>query len=116
MSSTVSPVLTIEQEASKASLLADMAQEATDSAKENVKVFPVAIVENVNPDTEERAAQFAILKSKCPVNEDTFSINFSYKNDKFDVLLVADKENEFWQWLAVNYPKLEKDWFVVAKL
>lgn len=111
-----SPVSVIEQEASKTSLLGDIANEATESAKEEVKVLPIVIVDNTTPETEEKAAQFALLKSKCPINEDAFNINFSYKNDKFDVLLVADKESEFWQWLAVNYPKLEKDSFIVAKL
>lgn len=81
---------------------------------EEVKVLPIIIENNSTPETEAKAQEFFLLKSKCPINESTFSINFSYKKDKFDVLVAKDKENEFWLWLATNYPKLDKNSFVIT--
>lgn len=81
-----------------------------------VKVLPIVISENITAETEEIATQFAMLKSKCPIYKDTFNLDFSYENDKFEAFVVTDKENEFWQWLATNYPKLKATSFTVIKL
>lgn len=81
---------------------------------EEVKVLPIIIENNSTPETEAKAQEFSLLKSKCPINESTFSISFSYKKDKFNVLVAKDKEDEFWLWLATNYPKLDKNSFVIT--
>lgn len=81
---------------------------------EEIKVMPIIIENNSTPETEAKAQEFFLLKSKCPVNESTFNINFSYKKDKFDVLVTKDKEDEFWTWLTANYPKLDKSSFVIT--
>jgi len=83
---------------------------------EEVKVLPIIIENNSTPETEAKAHEFSLLKSKCPINENTFSISFSYKKDKFDVLVAKDKEDNFWLWLATNYPKLDKNLFVITIL
>ena len=85
-------------------------------SEEEVRVLPITISDNSTLETEERAEEFSLLKSKCPIDENTFKINFSYKNDNFDVFVVADKQDEFWQWLKLNYPKLEKDSFTIIEL
>lgn len=96
----------------------DLVEEASveEVSKEAVKVLPITISDNSTLETEERAKEFSLLKSKCPIDENTFKINFSYKNDNFDVFVVADKQDAFWQWLKLNYPKLEKDSFTIIEL
>lgn len=91
-------------------------EEVSEETNEEVKVMPIVISDHSTLETEERAKEFSLLKSKCPINQNNFNINFSYENDNFEVFLTKNKEEEFWQWLKVNYPKLGKDSFTIIEL
>lgn len=121
--------MSIQEEIHKSSLLGDLLSDSNtqveiqqpidlvaEVSNEEVRVLPITISDNSTLETEERAKEFSLLKSKCPIDENTFKINFSYKNDNFDVFVVADRQDEFWQWLKLNYPKLEKDSFTIIEL
>jgi len=56
------------------------------------------------------------LQSKLPLSLSTFSIDFNYSEDKFEVTLNDPKDqakNEFESWRTGNYPSLGADQFLL---
>jgi hypothetical protein len=56
------------------------------------------------------------LQSKLPLSLSTFSIDFNYSEDKFEVTLNDPKDQakkEFENWRATNYPSLSAEQFLI---
>ena len=61
-----------------------------------------------------KSRQMQTLKSKVPVRENTFTVEYDYSKDKFSVFLSEPKEKNrivFQQWLNDNYQSLSLDKF-----
>ena len=94
----------------------------TNPSPATANVTPVTIKANFTGALEEQipqpiidlAAQKKDLKSKVPLSLSTFSVDFNYGTDKFEVALHDPKDQakkEFESWRGANYPGLGVDQF-----
>lgn len=77
--------------------------------------FTGAQDETFSDDEVETAKQRQTLRSKLPMKEPTFLIDYDYGKDTFTVTLSEPRDQsqqQFANWLNENYPKLKVDEFV----
>ncbi|NMB84177.1 hypothetical protein GYA28_02705 [Candidatus Roizmanbacteria bacterium] len=72
--------------------------------------------ETIAPELLNETKQELNLKNKLPLENDGFTINFDYSQDKFIVNIAspkADNQTKFEQWLKANYSSLSMGRFIL---
>lgn len=78
--------------------------------------FTGAIEEPIPQQITDRAAQKKDLRQKSPLILTSFTIDFDYSEDKFNVTLKDPKDQaqkEFESWRGANYPSLNAEQFIL---
>lgn len=94
----------------------------TNSTNSTIKLTPVpadftgALEEKIPQPIIDFAAQKKDLRLKVPLSLSTFTIDFDYSEDKFNLTLKDPKDQsqkEFDSWKTANYPLLGSDQFLL---